>query len=180
LCFDNLTDNLTKEEEETIKQLRIFIYGNLSACYLKLSNFKEVIQNSSEALKLNPNNVKVLYRRSKAHSALKEFDESKLDLESGLKLEPNNEELKRELTMINQQLNFANKKQKQFCSRMFEALEKQDSLYTDEDIKRSREEHRKATMKYCASCDVDVEEIQWARHVIKYHDPSRKKDQFQD
>ncbi|NXB03568.1 TOM34 protein, partial [Cnemophilus loriae] len=46
-------------------------YTNRALCYLALKQYKEAAQDCTEALKLDPKNVKALYRRAQALKELK-------------------------------------------------------------------------------------------------------------
>lgn len=56
----------TPQETERIKQLKVIIYINLSLAYLKLKKYQYSMKAAEEALLLDPNNTKALFRKSKA------------------------------------------------------------------------------------------------------------------
>ncbi|NXE66369.1 TOM34 protein, partial [Calcarius ornatus] len=65
-------------------------YTNRALCYLSLKQYKEAAQDCTEALKLDPKNVKALYRRAQALKELKDYKSSIADIKSLLKTEPKN------------------------------------------------------------------------------------------
>ncbi|NWV22237.1 TOM34 protein, partial [Origma solitaria] len=65
-------------------------YTNRALCYLTLKRYKEAAQDCTEALKLDPKNVKALYRRAQALKELKDYKSSIADIKSLLKTEPKN------------------------------------------------------------------------------------------
>ncbi|NWV44167.1 TOM34 protein, partial [Grantiella picta] len=65
-------------------------YTNRALCYLTLKQYKEAAQDCTEALKLDPKNVKALYRRAQALKELKDYKSSIADIKSLLKTEPKN------------------------------------------------------------------------------------------
>ncbi|NWR82920.1 TOM34 protein, partial [Furnarius figulus] len=65
-------------------------YTNRALCYLTLKQYKEAAQDCTEALKLDPKNVKALYRRAQAFKELKDYKSSIADIKSLLKTEPKN------------------------------------------------------------------------------------------
>ncbi|NXN95518.1 TOM34 protein, partial [Rhinopomastus cyanomelas] len=65
-------------------------YTNRALCYLALKQYKEVAQDCTEALRLDPKNVKALYRRAQALKELKDYKSSIADINSLLKIEPKN------------------------------------------------------------------------------------------
>ncbi|KFP26245.1 Mitochondrial import receptor subunit TOM34, partial [Colius striatus] len=65
-------------------------YTNRALCYLSLKQYKEAVQDCTEALRLDPKNVKALYRRAQALKELKDYKSSIADVKSLLKIEPKN------------------------------------------------------------------------------------------
>ncbi|XP_062445149.1 mitochondrial import receptor subunit TOM34 [Rhea pennata] len=65
-------------------------YTNRALCYLTLKQYKEAVQDCTEALRLEPNNVKAFYRRAQALKELKDYKSSIADINSLLKTEPKN------------------------------------------------------------------------------------------
>mmetsp|Transcript_30404 Transcript_30404/g.34563 ORF Transcript_30404/g.34563 Transcript_30404/m.34563 type:complete len:555 (+) Transcript_30404:7-1671(+) len=55
--------NLEKQE---IKECKVIAYLNIAACLLRLESFKEALAACESALKLEPNNIKAMFRRAKA------------------------------------------------------------------------------------------------------------------
>ncbi|XP_058670816.1 mitochondrial import receptor subunit TOM34 [Ammospiza caudacuta] len=76
-------------------------YTNRALCYLSLKQYKEAAQDCTEALKLDPKNVKALYRRAQALKELKDYKSSIADLKSLLKTEPKNTAALRLLQELN-------------------------------------------------------------------------------
>ena len=67
---------------------------NLSACYLKQNcGYQNVVSFCTDALKIQDNNVKALYRRAIAYTFLDQFKEANEDIEKGLLIDPGNEGL---------------------------------------------------------------------------------------
>lgn len=54
------------EEKDSIKLALLPLYSNLSICYLQLKDYKNTIEASTEAIKIDSLNVKCLFRRGKA------------------------------------------------------------------------------------------------------------------
>ncbi|NXS99964.1 TOM34 protein, partial [Jacana jacana] len=76
-------------------------YTNRALCYLTLKQYKEAVQDCTEALKLDPKNVKALYRRAQALRELKDYKSSIVDIKSLLKTEPKNTAALRLLQELN-------------------------------------------------------------------------------
>ena len=56
----------TDEEKDQVKKIKVSTYLNIAACNIKTKVFKEAVLACDEALKLDPNNLKALYRRARA------------------------------------------------------------------------------------------------------------------
>ncbi|XP_062498224.1 mitochondrial import receptor subunit TOM34 [Pezoporus occidentalis] len=76
-------------------------YTNRALCYLTLKQYKEAVEDCTEALRLDPKNVKALYRRAQALKELKDFKSSIADIKSLLKTEPKNTAALRLLQELN-------------------------------------------------------------------------------
>ncbi|KAM9285759.1 mitochondrial import receptor subunit TOM34 [Morus bassanus] len=76
-------------------------YTNRALCYLTLKQYKEAVQDCTEALRLDPKNVKALYRRAQALKELKDYKSSIADSKSLLKIEPKNTAALRLLQELN-------------------------------------------------------------------------------
>ncbi|NWZ09447.1 TOM34 protein, partial [Agelaius phoeniceus] len=76
-------------------------YTNRALCYLSLKQYKEAAQDCTEALRLDPKNVKALYRRAQALKELKDYKSSIADIKSLLKTEPKNTAALRLLQELN-------------------------------------------------------------------------------
>ncbi|NXP56719.1 TOM34 protein, partial [Heliornis fulica] len=76
-------------------------YTNRALCYLALKQYKDAVQDCTEALKLDPKNVKALYRRAQAFKELKDYKSSIADTKNLLKTEPKNTAALRLLQELN-------------------------------------------------------------------------------
>ncbi|OXB70467.1 UNVERIFIED_CONTAM: hypothetical protein H355_009357 [Colinus virginianus] len=76
-------------------------YTNRALCYLTLKQHKEAVQDCTEALQLDPKNVKAFYRRAQALKELKDYKSSIADINSLLKIEPKNTAALRLLQELN-------------------------------------------------------------------------------
>ncbi|NXP07506.1 TOM34 protein, partial [Thinocorus orbignyianus] len=76
-------------------------YTNRALCYLTLKQYKEAVQDCTEALRLDPKNIKALYRRAQALKELKDYKSSIADIKSLLKTEPKNTAALRLLQELN-------------------------------------------------------------------------------
>ncbi|KYO42163.1 mitochondrial import receptor subunit TOM34 [Alligator mississippiensis] len=76
-------------------------YTNRALCYLSLKQYKETIQDCTEALKLDAKNIKAFYRRAQAFKELKDYKSSIADVSSLLKIEPKNTAAQKLLKELN-------------------------------------------------------------------------------
>ncbi|XP_035748770.1 mitochondrial import receptor subunit TOM34 [Egretta garzetta] len=76
-------------------------YTNRALCYLTLKQYKEAVQDCTEALRLDPKNVKALYRRAQALKELKDYKSGIADIKTLLKTEPKNTAALRLLQELN-------------------------------------------------------------------------------
>lgn len=66
--------DLTPEDENEVKALRLALYCNLASCYIKLENWEQVERNCNDALKLDAKCVKALFRRGSFYEQKKEWE----------------------------------------------------------------------------------------------------------
>ncbi|CAL8071883.1 unnamed protein product [Calicophoron daubneyi] len=71
-----------------LDQARVPLFVNLAQCQFKMKEYYAVIESTSEALSRDPNNVKALYRRSKAYTETWDLDLAAEDLKTVAKLMP--------------------------------------------------------------------------------------------
>ncbi|EDV19212.1 uncharacterized protein TRIADDRAFT_62317 [Trichoplax adhaerens] len=70
--------------------LRKNCYLNLATCQAKHNMHPSVIVNCSKVLQMEPNNLKALFKRGVAYTAVNDFDNAKADLESAKLQDPSN------------------------------------------------------------------------------------------
>lgn len=80
--------------------LNATLHVNRAAVNLELKNYRSVLNDCAEALKLDPNNVKAFYRAAKACFSLGKMDDALDAVKRGLKVEPENAALKGEQARI--------------------------------------------------------------------------------
>jgi hypothetical protein len=123
-----------------------------------------------QVLQSEPTNVKALYRLAKASVLLKEYDEACKFFEQTLALEYQ-AHVQRELDAVKRELAKQHQQQLRQFGGMFDRLASQQggSLYQEDDIKQRLQDEKQSRMRKCNLCDAQVEDIQYARHVIKFH-----------
>lgn len=89
-CYTRaVNQNALSDAEQSI------LYSNRAHVNLLLGNYRRALQDAEDAIKLNPSNVKALYRAAKAAFSLNLLAEAKGLCEKGLQHSSSNEELKK-------------------------------------------------------------------------------------
>ncbi|KAJ8558201.1 hypothetical protein K7X08_004967 [Anisodus acutangulus] len=89
-CYTRaINQNALSDAEQSI------LYSNRTHVNLLLGNYRRALQDAEGATKLNPSNVKALYRAAKASFSLNLLAEAKGHCEKGLQHSSSNEELKK-------------------------------------------------------------------------------------
>ncbi|KAG8187138.1 hypothetical protein JTE90_004882 [Oedothorax gibbosus] len=89
-----------QEDGMDIKGLKLSCYLNVAACQMRHHNYESVVNNSSKALVLQPNNAKALYRRGAALLQLQEYERAREDLTMAQSLEPKNQAVAKQLQLL--------------------------------------------------------------------------------
>lgn len=91
------TEALEKGGSRAPKKWRAIVLSNRAMTRLKLGAYAEAEEDCTEALKLDPKNVKARLRRGAARSVSGNYLESLEDYEAALRLEPKNKDAKSEI-----------------------------------------------------------------------------------
>lgn len=92
IAIDSVEKNGTPDP--TMVEIKIACLNNLMALFLKTKKFKEVVELSRQVLRIDPNNVKALFRQSQAFSEIEMNSDALLSLQKLLVIEPNNSQAK--------------------------------------------------------------------------------------
>eukprot|EP00045_Choanoeca_perplexa_P001168 m.18237 g.18237 ORF g.18237 m.18237 type:complete len:203 (-) comp10776_c0_seq1:61-669(-) len=111
----NPSSLLTHADENfrALASLHISLLNNLTVVMIKLERWEKAVTYSSDALKMDPDNSKALMRRAKAYIKLKKLHHAATDVEKGLQGNPEDPELKRMRTYLDQVEAHYDAKQKQ-------------------------------------------------------------------
>jgi len=104
--------------------LKIPCYLNIAACKLKIGDYQDVIKNCDDVLKVQPDNVKALFRKGQALNTLDVWDEAKQLLSRALELDPQNTDVKKELAILKQKRQQQDQKDKKVFGGLFERMNK--------------------------------------------------------
>jgi tetratricopeptide (TPR) repeat protein len=72
--------DLSPDDIEEVKGVKLTLYLNLASCYLKMENYDMALRNCNDALEIDPKSVKALFRRSAAYEAKKDLDNALADI----------------------------------------------------------------------------------------------------
>lgn len=125
---------------------RVVPYTNRALCYLKLGKCDDVLNDCNQALSIEFHNVKALYRRALAYKMLEKYEESLIDLETILKLDPSNTAAKKELRQVTQCKEKMQEKKAQFaCLREQQKLRQRIKIQEVESSSEEEEETGRAS-----------------------------------
>lgn len=109
------------------KSIWVTCKTNAAQCAANNGDHAASIRYSTEALGKDPDNIKALYRRGSARIHMGLAEEALIDLQHGLKLDPENKALKTEILKANKIIADAKKKEKSIFGNMFSKV----SMYDD-------------------------------------------------
>lgn len=84
----SLREKPKSEEWETVERRKIPLLLNYSQCMLLREDYAEVLRHTTTVLNVDPDNVKALYRRGKAHAASWDRDAAEADFKQVVELDP--------------------------------------------------------------------------------------------
>ncbi|XP_067620323.1 FK506-binding protein 59 [Eurosta solidaginis] len=149
--YKKSTDIISEIDNDAAKKLKIASNSNIALCYQKTNDYFEGKQACNEALKLDPQNIKALYRRGQCNLAINEFNEALNDFEMVIELEPTNKAAVNQIQICKHRIKEANEKERKIYANMFKKLSAADKEavpsteddvltkcgeWTDEDAKR--------------------------------------------
>lgn len=111
--------DMTPEEEEQVKALKLSIYLNLSQCYIKLKAYAKAAENASYALEIKDDAVKALFRRGVANTELKKYEDAIKDLKKAKALNDADTLIGKALERAEKGKSIQDAKQKKMYSKMF-------------------------------------------------------------
>ena len=77
--------DLSPQDEKEVQSLKVTLYSNIAACYIKLENWDNVIRYTTDALAIEEN-AKCYFRRSQAWEARKEWEKALSDSQKAIEV----------------------------------------------------------------------------------------------
>jgi len=114
-------DTEPKEQDES-RNLAIALDSNVTMCCLKLGDYAEAIKTGNEVLKLDPDNIKTIWRLGGAYMNTSDYETGLEVVQNGLKIAPEDANLKSVLEQIQRKQAEYQKKEKSMYSKMFGGL----------------------------------------------------------
>lgn len=122
------------EDKKKRDSLMLASHLNLAMCYLKMDNYLDATKACNEALGMDPDNVKGLFRRGQAKLTVNDYEEAKQDFEHLLKVEPNNKAARNQLILCNNKIKEYLDKERETYRSMFLSMEKKDKNNLDNGV----------------------------------------------
>jgi FK506-binding protein 4/5 len=117
---------MTEDQKEKAKLIKISCHTNMAMCYEKLGDEEAVLKNCEEALKLDENCVKALFRRGCINSKRGNFDIAVADLRKAQSIDPPNGAVKKALAQHKRRQAAQDAKDRKRLGGMFDKMAKQD------------------------------------------------------
>jgi len=106
--------------QKSATELTIALGANITMCSLKLGDYGEAIKEAKEVLKKDSANIKTIWRLGQAYMHTGEYEDGLAVVKDGLKLAPEDPNLKSVLSQIQQKQAQYHKKEKTMYKKMFE------------------------------------------------------------
>ncbi|KAK9099001.1 hypothetical protein Syun_026046 [Stephania yunnanensis] len=111
-----------EEQKKLGKFYKVSCNLNNAACKLKMKDYKEAANLCSKALKLEPTNVKALFRRAQAYMENLDLDLAALDLKKANEIDPSNGDVTQQLQRLQNMQSYYDKKESKLYVNMIEKL----------------------------------------------------------
>ena len=118
-CFQ-YDSHLTPEQRQRVYELKVACHANMAMARSKEGRSSDVFKHCNEALRMNPDHVKTLFRRGVAYTNMHDDENALVDLSRALSLEPANKAIEVELRAVQQRLEAARRRGQQAFKGMFD------------------------------------------------------------
>jgi tetratricopeptide (TPR) repeat protein len=121
---------LTREQEEAVRQLKLAVELNLAAAHHKQGRSDRALQHARNAVELDPQNPKALFRRGRALLLKGDIDAAGDDLSAAMRLEPKSAEIRAEHQLYLTKHAEHERKAKRTFAAVFRAMKAEDDAAT--------------------------------------------------
>jgi FK506-binding protein 4/5 len=112
------------DEKKKGKEQQLLCLLNQAACSIKLEKWKDVVEQTTKALEIDPSNTKALFRRAQAHLTCADLDLAERDLKIALEKQPGDKEVTALLNKCKAQQKQQDQKDKAMFAKMMAAVTK--------------------------------------------------------
>ncbi|XP_056294923.1 peptidyl-prolyl cis-trans isomerase D [Pseudoliparis swirei] len=110
---------LAEEAQQKLEPTALSCFLNTAACNLKMELWQEALDSCNEALELNQENTKALFRRAQAWQGLKEKGKAMIDLKKAHDVAPEDKAIGNELKRVQLKIQEEKEKEKMIYAKMF-------------------------------------------------------------
>lgn len=111
--------DLSPDDIEEVKGVKLSLNLNLALTYTKLQNMDQALRVCNDALEIDGDNVKALYRRASVYYEKKKWDLAKKDIKKAENAVPEDKAIKKLRERIDAQLKRQKEKEKKMAAKMF-------------------------------------------------------------
>lgn len=160
-----IRDSLTEDQKEQRTNYMVTLNLNLSLVHYKRNQPIDAVKKAKEAIELNPNEVKAHYRLGMAYKLNNDLDLAKQSLMDAIKIEPNNELIRKEYKQL---VALKSEKEKQWYSKM------SGFLNSDKMKQIEKKDHEEQKLKHkirrkCLERNRDEDEDMEEEHQVSYN-----------
>lgn len=110
---------MNEEQEKKLLQLQANCLLNSAACHLKNQRYEEALNDCNEALDIDSDNAKALFRKGQALHGNRDYDTSLKTLYSALKLAPTDKSINAEIIAVKGEIQAYRAAEKKAFSKLF-------------------------------------------------------------
>ena len=115
--------DVSPEQREQIDAAKLSLHLNIAMCWLKITDaanhLEQAIRSCTDALSMDADSTKALYRRATAYEAKGDYDAAKADLEKAAAVSPEDKAVPKLMARVEAQLKRQAAKEKKMYGKMF-------------------------------------------------------------
>jgi tetratricopeptide (TPR) repeat protein len=115
--------DLSPEDQVEVTALKLSLFLNLSQCYIKLENWDLALRNIEDALAIDNNSSKAIFRRATVFEAKKDYEEALKDFKRAEELTPQDKLISKAVERVSKLVQKEREKEKKMWGRAFGAGE---------------------------------------------------------
>lgn len=152
---DQLSHTESPAELQSLLDTRVKCYNNLAAAQLKIEAWDAAIKSSDQVLRVQPENVKALFRKGKCLANMGDYDAAILVLRRALKLEPGTKIIQQELARLEKKSQEQTRSQKQMYQKML-GTSKDLASVDSKKQKKKKDEYASTSWKWYTAAAVGI------------------------